>query len=260
MIALAVQLTATELVSAALGLPIGVIGTHLWNRYRGRLAQLRWNAQVQPIAIASEDASWGTIQILYDGSPRNNIHSAAIQVQNASTRDLEKLHVILQLNAGTTMLRSGGHLSGSVLSLPITAEYSGIIQRYHTGPPLTPAERQQWDSRADYFVPVLNRGAVAAFSVIVAREDREAPVIWTHCDHPGVRLTRQDAAASTFGVSNGVAGLMGCLLTLGLVALAIVMGLPSWGVALITFTFAVFAIHTGALLVRAARLIGEVAS
>src|SRR5688500_9793677 len=79
-----------------IGLPVaGAVAKHLWDRYRGRLATLRWTVTYQAMAFATEDFGWGKVELLYNGSPAHNLHMAYVQLQNASSRDLANLRVDL---------------------------------------------------------------------------------------------------------------------------------------------------------------------
>ena len=81
-----------EKIFTLAGLPAaGAFAHHLWARYRGRLSALRWTVRYQPMAFATDDFGWGKVEILYNGQPTKNLHIVGIELQNASSHDLEDL-------------------------------------------------------------------------------------------------------------------------------------------------------------------------
>ena len=243
----------------ALGVGLSVVGalaTHLWTRYRNRIVRLRWTVQLQRIAVASDDAGWGRVQILYDGNPMNNLHSATVQVQNTSSRDLANVRISLRAIEGTVVLRSVGYISGSFQAFPYAPDYAKIISDAATRQ-LTPQEYQVWSPRADFDAPVLNRGTVAEFTLLLGRNDYASPEVAVYCDHLGVALLHKPLEEETWGVRDDLAAGAGLLVgALGTAAL-ILWGASKLLIGAVAFLAGALALFVGAGVVRLTRSIAN---
>ena len=61
---------------------------HLWARFRRRMVTLRWIGSTQAFALSGADALHGTVEVLYNGHPADNVYVVTIQVSNETTTDL----------------------------------------------------------------------------------------------------------------------------------------------------------------------------
>ncbi len=240
-------------IGTLLGLPAaGAIATHLWGRYRQRLAGLRWTAQYQAFAFATDDFGWGKVDILYNGQPTRNLHVVNIALQNASSRDLENLRLDLVMDSGTRVLRSAGSVRGSLQGLPFAADYTHILNEAGKRT-LTKSELDYWVGRSPFLIPVLNRGAVADIRLLVSREDHSTPQVTVGCDNKGIRLTHQPFVVEHLGVRQGQAQVTGVVLTIAALSLAVVSGWSGWKLGVLAWMSGAFAMTVGALAIRAWR-------
>lgn len=192
---------------------LGVVAKHLWDRYRARLAPLRWTATYQAMAFATDDLGWGKVELLYDGSPAQNLHMIYVQIQNASSRDLSNLRVDLVANDGTIVLRSAGSLRGGTNAFLFATEYSNALQLSAAGT-LTSIDRANWLRRTSFVVPFLNRGTTADFKLLVARFDYATPSVSIAIEHGGVKVLHQPPAKEVWGVREGPAISVGIVVSL----------------------------------------------
>ena len=231
---------------------IGAFAKHLWDRYRNRLSTLRWTASYQAMAFATEDTGWGKVELLYDGSPAQNLHMAYVQLQNASSRDLSNLRIDLIANENTTVLRSAGALRGGANAFRFSDDYSHIIQLAGEDK-LPEQDRGFWLRRSSFAVPVLNRGATADFKLLLARFDYATPSVTLANEHQGVRVLHEPPVEMTLGVRVGQAIVVGIVTGIGTAFLAYYLGMdPRWLIVL-AWVLGAIAQHIGATVVRVGR-------
>jgi hypothetical protein len=242
-----------ERVGTLLGLPIvGAMVGHLVGRYRRRLATLRWTTTQQPMAFATEDIGWGKVEILYDGRPTKNLHMMYVELQNASSRDLENVLLVGVSDRGSYILRAAGQVRGGAKQLAFSPEYQHVINEANARK-LTQPEVAHWAGRGELVVPVLNRGSIVDLKFLISRFDYETPKIELLCEHLGVRVTHQALEAQTLGVRQRQAQLVGLLATVAISVGAVLLNWPNWAIALVALFSGWMAILLGALLARFGR-------
>ena len=166
----------------------GAVCNHFWARFRGRLVKLRWAVQYHRVAVSAQDAAFGTIQVLHNNRPVNNLHIATLQIQNESVRDLQNVELNIACFDGSTILVSEGALSESLQQIPLTTAFNQSLQQAVQNLAAVPGTILSYLlTRRDYFLRVLNRGATANFVLLIERNDTSPPNITVACDHVGGR-------------------------------------------------------------------------
>lgn len=240
-------------IVTVVGLPTaGAVATHLWTRYRRRRSKLRWTAVYQPMAFATQDFGWGEVQILYDGSPTQNLHMVSIELQNASPNDLENVRIDVVTDPGTIVLRSQGVVRGSLQNLPYSTDYAKVLERAQKQK-LPQADIDFWSVRSPFLVPVLNRGEIIDLALLVSRFDHSTPTVSVGCDHRGVRSVHEPLAEEHLGVRQGIAQIVGVAVTAAAILVTVLVASPIWVAAVIGWVSGLFAMTIGALVVRAWR-------
>ena len=239
-------------------LALGAISSHLWGRYRRRLATVRWSANLQPMAFGTDDLGWGRVEILYDGNQTRNIHIATVQLQNASSTDFTDVRVEIDCDQGTVRLRSLGQLRGSAQILPHSRELMAIIQ---PTPPrqLTQQEIAYWSPRSEFVIPVFNRGAVATFTLLLSRPDHATPTVSLFCVHQGLQLKHRAIEQEVHGVSARTAQKTGLGVAITVALLAALSPVPKWISVTVTLLVASYLVGIGAVVVRMGRKIASLA-
>jgi hypothetical protein len=179
------------------------------------------------MAFGTVDFGIGTVEVRYNGTPVLNIHSTRIQIQNDSNSDLTDLEVNVRFSEGTWVLRSFGSVTQSVQQLPPTEEYQAALKSASEGK-LTPQALAHLGTLVDHRIPVLNRGAVATFTIFTSRQDYATPVVNVGSDHLGVRLIHRTPVPEVFGVRRSLAQFAGTLLSVAAVVTGIYFGLNPW--------------------------------
>jgi hypothetical protein len=244
-------------VAAAIGLPLaGWFSSHVWTRYRDRLVELRYTSVSTPLAFATADVGWGEVEILYNKNPTKNLHVINIELQNASSRDLSNVQIDIATDEGTSVFRSAGQVDGSLQVIPFASHYNEGLMRVGSGV----ASSQEINNllrRSDFFLPVLNRGAIARFRLLVSRQDYEWPHVQLGCDHAGVRIRPLPSVALHYGVRQGQAQVAGAMISAFVLAAAVVANLPSWLVGGAGLVLGWYVVFIGASVVKGGRIIGR---
>lgn len=241
---------------AALWTAAGAILAQLWRRYRERMVTLRWQALHQPIAISTQDALFGTVEVRYNGNPVQNLFFSTIDVQNESNSDLTNLDLNLVFNDGTVIYISHGAVQGSANMLPFAESFAADLDRFvgsQPDDPQRPLLAATLSRRRDYRVPSLNRGASLQIGMLVQAQPGRQPIIQLASDHSGLKLIFQGPRHLLFGVDQNIATLTGLLA--GIVIIAAISATPLGRGAAMAVGFGVGCVTAvlGALLVRAFR-------
>jgi hypothetical protein len=236
----------------------GAIIGHLWTRFRRRMATLRWTAQYQPIAFATQDFGWGKVDILYNDQPVGNLHIITARVINDSQIDLQSVELHFQVDDGTFVLRSMAQLVGALDALPFAPAYAAMLAQASQRK-LTGAELAVWGRRSDFLVPVLNRGGNVDARFLVSRSDHATPTIVLACNHLGVKVRHEPPAEQFLGVNQALAAWLGVFVGFG-VTVAVVRGnLATWTGAIAAWLAGALSILVGAGVVWVWRLLRRLA-
>jgi hypothetical protein len=204
------------------------------------------------MAFATDDTGWGKVELLYDGSPAQNLHMAYVQLQNASSRDLVNLRVDLVADENTIVLRSAGALRGGTNAFQFSDDYSRIIHLAGENK-LPEQDRGFWLRRSSFGVPVLNRGATADFKLLLTRFDYATPSISLTNEHQGVRVLHEPPVDVTWGVRVGQAIVVGVVVGIGTAFLAMRLGMDKRWLIVLAWVLGAVAQHIGAAVVRLGR-------
>lgn len=89
---------------------IGGIVFLVKERYQNKKAIFTKRTWGQRLAISVESQDWGIIQISYNGSPSNNLHTLSAEITNTSNKDFSKLTFEFSVPNGCTIYRHQGQL------------------------------------------------------------------------------------------------------------------------------------------------------
>lgn len=191
---------------------VGALVTHIWTRFRSRLATLSWTATSARWAVSAADTGYGAVQVLYENQPVNNLHVVTIILRNESTRDLVDLPITFAFLEGTLILISEGSVVGNIRPLAVDQAFMGAWREAVSADPLSPQVRY-FQTRRDYAIPVFNRGSVARFDALVTRPiDNNNPLVNVEISHAGVQVKNRAPATELLGVPQTRAQIYGIIL------------------------------------------------
>ena len=206
---------------------IAALGMHLWSRFRRRMITLRWTTQTQAFALSGADATHGTVEVLYNGEPAENVYVVTIQVTNDSSSDLSGLELQAGLRDGSTFLSASAQVRGSLRVLPLSSDFAEVVSNLAA----TPVESRSAESLSQittnrfFAIPVLNRGARVDLGFLVHAPAGVVPAILLNTDHEGVRLHAEPPKPQLLGVRTDQATWIGLVASLVLV---FGVGLAGW--------------------------------
>ena len=114
-------------VAGAVG---GALAFHLRARFRRRMATLRWSSQTHAFALSGADAQHGTIEVLYNGEPAENVYAVTIQVSNDTATDLADLELQVGFRDGSWFLSASGQVRGSLRALELSPGFVETTTKY----------------------------------------------------------------------------------------------------------------------------------
>jgi hypothetical protein len=234
----------------------GWVLAQFWRRYRARIVVLTWEAQHQALAVSTQDARFGTIQVLYNGEQVHNLFFTRIAVQNQSNADLTDLDLNIVFNDGTTIFIAHGAVEGSANALPFAEPFASEADRFMKLPaddPNRPAIAAGLLRRRDFRVPVLNRRGSLTIGMLVQAPPGKQPFVHLASDSRGVRLQFQVPQHLIFGVERKLAALTGLLLGILIIAGLIISPMPAASAALAAFAVGCATAALGAGIVRGVR-------
>lgn len=244
-------------IGAALWALVGALLGHLWSRFRGRVQTLRWTPQVQRLAASGSDQHLGTVEVLYNGSPADNLYLVGVQVVNDGNRDVENFELQIGFRDGTFFLSGSAQLKSSLRVLAWSSDFAQSFDAALTkGEDLTPSEREPLITNRFYHIPVLNRGHSIESAFLVHAPPGVIPQPIVQALVAGVRLKEEPPKPAVWGVRQDLAGIIGLL---GGTAALVVLGLyglvPGWPVVTLAFVIGAFGQLIGVAVVKVWRAV-----
>ena len=205
-------------IQNVVGFVVGAVALHFWSRFRTRLVQLRWTSDVQHLARSTTEPGLGTIEVLRNGQPVDNLFVATAQVTNDSMQDVSDLELVVALRDKSVFLQHSAQLEGSLKFLVFSADFARVVDQVMAVPEneRDPASFDSIRINRAFAVPALNRGqSIDLWFLIHAPADVEPELLFS-TDHVGVKLRQRPPRKATLGVRDDYAAAVGLLV--GLIA------------------------------------------
>ena len=180
----------------------GALVLHLWQRYLGRMATIRWSEIHNQVASSGHDPNIGHLQVLWNDKPVENIQLCTVEVENESSRDLKDVEVKFCYEDGTKFL-DRGTTYGTTQFFPFGTHFNAALQRITATSPEQQAndyDLQYVHSRREFVVPVMNRGTKLRFMFFVRTLTLHPPKLAVAIEHSGVKLRQQPQRPILLGV------------------------------------------------------------
>ncbi len=186
---------------------VGGIVFLIKEKYQNRKAIFTKRTWGQRLAFSVQSQDWGNIQILYNGSPSNNLHTLSAEITNTSNKDFSKLTFEFSVPLGCTIYRHQGQLIYDNLTKDLSLQedfndkFEDVRQRH-----LAIIENQQpvgnaLQSEINYVtrhralaIPLIKSKTKAIFHFLV-EDFEDKPYLNISILEPGLKLTTyQDEA------------------------------------------------------------------
>lgn len=186
----------------------GALLVHLWNKFINRISILRYTVFHQHIAISSNVPGIGSIEVLHNNVSVKSLYLSTVSIVNDTNRDLSDIEVNLTSDSNSIILVSHGINKASGKNVYFTDRYSKILSDSN------PEIIRSTLSFRDYLIPVINRGDIIEFSLLIVNDLGNYPFITVACEHIGVKIKFQKVPRQKlFGESTTVSALIGLILT-----------------------------------------------
>lgn len=219
--------TSFAAVSGYLAAGAGVVGMHLFTRYKNRRLQIRWAVDHEHMAGSSSHPQLGTVKVLYNDVEVPSMHFLRIEFENmSSSRDVQNLHVRLTCDADSKILGDWVVLNYDAL-LYWTPRFQEVINRLVALPTGEPGSTADWNivfCERDFIVPVLNREQRFQIALVARNDAGRIPIVHVGGETVGVTFQQLNRRPQLMGVDHAQATLLGSVAA-GVIAVSIAKAL-----------------------------------
>lgn len=221
----------------------------------GKRSLFTYNVWHDRVAVSTDDASFGSVTVLWDGKPVPNLFLSTVELRNESLRDFTDVEVRVW-SSTTRLLNERSEIVGTTQRIYWSEEYSALLLLPENGD-ATETQLQLWNSQRDYLIPAMNRGQVVRVSILNSAPGPAPPNIWLETLHPGVKVQFRTVPQQFMGVPQPAAALTGTLAGILVVALiaTLVDSVPL--AAILAFLYGIVCMIPGAILLRSWRWVRE---
>jgi len=246
---------ALALVSAVAGGLVAFFVRQITNR-RGVVSYCVDHA---PLGISTEDAIFGTVEVLWNKIKLANLFSSHVEVENVSSQDFENVEVRLYTVDGE-LLTERVIIDGSTQVIKHSDDFAKSLTVTGGQQPTEDQWRVFRHSR-HYMLPVMNRGQRTHFHLLSTAPAGQRPNIWCDILHKGLKVKFYERSLPIFmGVPLKSAAWVCTVLNLVFLACVIAWVETAWIAAVLVWALGLVSLCCGALLIRALRKIRTVCS
>jgi hypothetical protein len=236
-----------DIINPLLIFLFGAIVNHLWNNYRNSLIKLKYTVWHLYLGASIEDTPFGKLEMSYNGNPVESLYMSTVVIKNDSKKDISKMELNILCDDSSNILVSQGKNTSSTKKLGFTNEYKQLIKNKEKEDTKEDTKKHK---KRDYFVPVLNRGEVLEFALVVTNVEGVQPIVTVNCDHPGVKIEYKEDGPQIFGIPQKISTIFGLVLSI-FISILIILYVPSKVIAvLLAITFGLFASIIGAFIIK----------
>ena len=221
----------------------------------GKRGLFTFNVWHNRVAVAAEDAAFGSVRVLWNDEPVDNLFMSTAELRNESLRDYSNIMVRVW-SSNSTLLTERSEFVGTTQSLRWAEEYAMILA-LPPGVDASDAQLKLWNSQREYHVPTMNRGQVVRIALLSSVRGPDLPFIFVEVVHPGVRVKYRVVPQQFLGVPQPAAALTGTLSGILVVALIVSFVQSVTVASILAFSYGAFAMIPGALMLRAWRWVRE---
>ena len=190
---------------------LGLLTKHVFDLWKNRLPRIKYRIYKSFLAASSQDALFGSVQVLHNNHPVRNLYMVKIVLQNSSNKDFKDVPMLLWCDSGSMILISYGVKIGSVEPLEFTKDYNDLIANVNN---MNVQQVQQVLSRRKYLIPVLNRDDIIEFSCLLTNTEGKEPNLYLESSREGLRLEPTFIQPQLFlGEPQSTAALLGLFAT-----------------------------------------------
>lgn len=190
-----------EFFGYATGLLSGILVTIITSKWLNKEIVLTKRFFVQRTAAASNSDYWGKIDVLYNGSPCNNLHFITAEIRNQSNKNIEDVEITFSVAEYNSIYANSGRYQQDEVFTPLKlsdeyfAYFMDVVNRNSTRDTLDAQARQYLEKEVDhvmrekkYHLPVLNKSGMGVFSFLIDNSTGLEPILMVSVIKKDVRL------------------------------------------------------------------------
>jgi len=243
--------TLTKFAPLAGTFLLGLLARLVWDKYQNRISQITYNVKHSFLGISGEDKLYGSVSLLYNQTPVQNLYISTMVIRNESQRDLTDVELNVYGAKEDIFLVSYGIKSNSVKPINYADEFTELMK----------SSSQRITNQRDYLVPVFNRRETIEISCLITNSVGAQPLLGLTCDHKGIKVVYKTEPQSLFwGESQALCAWWGLLIS-GIFLFPAIYYLKSGiTIGIISFLLGAFLIIPGAVLVKIAKKVSNIFS
>jgi hypothetical protein len=245
------ELTDNKYVLSSLTFVSGVVAAITAQQILGRRGLFTYFVQHSRVGVSASDQVLGEVRVTWNGNPVRNLYHSTLELTNQSFKDFQNLAITIY-TADTRLLSQHTSIVGTPDIVQFAPAYMETL-RVAEGQQPTQQQFDTYNRRREYVVPVLNRGQTLRFNLLNVADGDASPTIWLHASHPGVKVRFHRAPDLFWGVPRSHAALAGLVAGAVLLIVLLAQVKVSWIVGISAFTYGIFVLIPGALLVQSWR-------
>ena len=254
------ELIKNPLIASLIAVIVTVLLTVVVTKVRNKTAVLRNSVRVDRVGFAADDPVFGSMRITWQDQSVRNLYTAALEIENATTRDFENVKFRVFTENETFLLSERVLMANTLYLVAWSDEYKKAMEIPKGGTP-TQAQLDRYNHDREYLVPSLNRGQKIRFTYLCTRpSDDRVPLVWVSTQTRGIKLRFQSDLSVVLGVPVKIAMVRGLALSaLVLIGCGMLIS-NAWLAATIAMIFGLTVQPIGALEYKVERYIWNLVS
>lgn len=194
------ELVKNPLVISLIAVVTGSLLTVIYAKIRNKSAVLRNSVRVDRVGFAADDPVFGSMRITWQDQSVRNLYTAALEVENATTRDFENIKIRVFTGDETFLLSERALIADTLYQVEWSDEFKRVMRIPEAGKP-TKIQMSRYNHDREYVVPAFNRGQKVFFTYLCTRPvDDRVPLVWVSTQTPGVKLKYKAHSNVVLGV------------------------------------------------------------
>lgn len=230
------------------GTVIGSLLTIIVDRVLNKRGLLTYVVRHDRVGVSANDAIFGSVRVLWNDNPVDNLYTSTIELTNSSLTDFENVHV-RAFTTDTHLLTERSEIVGTTRTPMLDQAFMDRLA-VAPGQQATRDQLELYLTSREYRIETLNRGQVVRFAFLNAATTPAGPSIWLDVLQKGVRLEYRVAFTEILGVPQPSASVIGALAGFAFVALVVSLVDSVVWAAVLSLLFGFLAQLPGALLIR----------
>jgi hypothetical protein len=195
-----ISLVITSLISVGIGIYL--------EKFKNRLAFIKYNILFQPLATSNQNEYWGNIDVFYNGIKTNHLNFMTIILENDSNKDYQDIYIDIWVDKKSFIKGQNGFYVDSGKTIPLEINhYNGlkevlkenaqdIEKRKEDSNYVTPVKLQNdieyFQTNSKFYLPVFNRKSEIKFNILAENDNAQQPNIGIDIKHKGLKLIQEN--------------------------------------------------------------------